>query len=76
MGQGTLYVKAEHGDHKVEIRIETDGQKVKKEAEGRSWRDRVNEIRMNAADNYMATLGGVLRASGAGYEIVLPRIRS
>ncbi len=70
--QGILHVKAERGDHKVEIRIETDGQKMKEEAEGRSWRDRVNEMRMSAADNYIATIGGVLRASEAGYEIELP----
>ena len=73
--QGTLRVKAERVDHKVEIRIETDGKRMKKEAEGRTWRDRVNEIRMNAADNYMATLGGVLRTSESGYEIELPQGR-
>jgi signal transduction histidine kinase len=72
--QGKLRVKAEGVDRKVKIRIETDGTKVKKEAEGRTWRDRVREMRMNAADNYIATLGGVLRASEAGYEIELPQV--
>jgi hypothetical protein len=74
--QGTLRVKAEGVDRKVEIRIETDGQKLKNVSEGRSWRDRVNEMRMNAADNYIATLGGVLRTSEAGYEIELPKVGS
>jgi hypothetical protein len=72
--QGTMRVKAESVDRKVEIRIETDGTRVKKEAEGRTWRERVWEIRMNAADNYIATIGGVLRVSEAGYEIELPQV--
>ncbi len=63
--EGMLRVEAERIGRKVEIRIETDGKRVKKEAEGRTWRERVREIRMNAADNYIATLGGVLRASEA-----------
>jgi signal transduction histidine kinase len=74
--EATLRVEAERVGRKVEIRIETDGKRVKKEADGRTWRERVREIRMNAADNYIATLGGVLRASEAGYEIELPRIGS
>ena len=74
--QGTLWVKAGRVDHKANIKIETDGQKMKEQAEGRTWRDRVNEIRMNAAENYMETLGGVLRASESGYEIALPQVGS
>lgn len=74
--QGTLRVKAGRIDRKVEIRIETEGKRMEKEAEGRTWRERVREIRMNAADNYIATLGGVLRASEAGYEIELPKAGS
>ena len=72
--QGTLRVKAERVDRKVEIRIESNGKRVKEEAAGRSWGERVREIRMNAADNYTATLGGVLRASESGYEIELPKV--
>ena len=71
-----LRVKAERVDRNVEIRIETDGKKPKKESEARSWRDRVIEMRISAADNYIATLGGVLRTSTRGYKIELPLVRS
>jgi signal transduction histidine kinase len=74
--QGTLRASAERINHKVEIGIETDAQNLKNASEGRSWRDRVNEIRMNAAVNYVGTLGGVLRPSEAGYRIELPVVGS
>lgn len=74
--QSTMRVKAESVDRMVEIRIETDGKSMKKATEGRTWRERVREIRMNAAHNYIAMLGGVLRASEAGYEIELPQVGS
>lgn len=73
--QGYLRVKAERADCNIEIRIETDGKRLKKESEGRSWRDRVIEMRMSAADNYIATVGGVLRTSTGGYKIELPLVR-
>jgi hypothetical protein len=71
-----LRMKAERVDRNVEIRIETDGKKPKKESEARSWRDRVIEMRISAADNYSATLGGVLRTSTRGYKIELPLVRN
>jgi signal transduction histidine kinase len=71
-----LRVKAERVDRNVEIRIETDGKKPAKESEARSWRDRVIEMRISAADNYIATLGGVLRTSTRGYNIELPLVRN
>jgi hypothetical protein len=72
--QGELRVKAERVDRKVGINIETDGQKLKKAGEGRSWRDRVIEMRMSAAHNYIATLGGSLEECEAGYKIELPSV--
>jgi hypothetical protein len=70
--QGCFRVEAERADRRVEIRIETDGKRLKRESEGRSWRDRVIEMRMRAAANYIATIGGALQESETGYEIALP----
>ena len=68
-------MQARHLDGIVQIRIEGDGKTLKDEGEGRSWRDRVNEMRLSAADNYIATLGGELRKSETGFRIELPGVR-
>lgn len=74
--QGCLHVKVKRSDRNLEIGLETDGKRLNKDNDGRSWRDRVIEMRISAAHNYVATLGGVLKPTTRGYKIELPAVGS
>jgi hypothetical protein len=71
-----LKLGAQRVKQSVEITVECEGRRRKEAPVERSWRDRVREMRMSTADNYIATLGGVLRTLLRGYKIELPLVRS
>jgi signal transduction histidine kinase len=60
----------------VEITVECEGKRGKEARVERTCHDRVREMRMSTADNYIATLGGVLRTLPRGYKIELPMIKT